>query len=108
MVERVDRGLKDELDIRGGLANEDVYVLDPCCGTGAYLVEVLSRVGHTLKEAGEDALVAQDIKQAVTERVFGFEILPCPCVVAHLQLGLLLQNLGAPLSDEVGRGRASI
>jgi hypothetical protein len=31
--------------------------------------------------------------------VFGFEILPAPFVVAHLQLGLLLQSLGAPLSD---------
>ena len=24
-----------------GLADPHVYVLDPCCGTGAYLVEVL-------------------------------------------------------------------
>jgi predicted helicase len=33
------------------------------------------------------------------DRVFGFEILPAPFVVAHLQLGLLLQSLGAPLSE---------
>ena len=33
------------------------------------------------------------------KRVFGFEILPAPFVVSHMQLGLLLQNLGAPLSD---------
>lgn len=102
MVERVDRALKDELKIEGGLADESVYVLDPCCGTGAYLVEVLSRVDRTLRESGEDALVAQDLKRAAAERVFGFEILPAPFVVAHLQLGLLLQNLGAPLSDEAG------
>ena len=31
-------------------------------------------------------------------RVFGFEILPAPFVVSHLQLGLLLQLLQAPLS----------
>jgi hypothetical protein len=30
MVERVDRALKEELDVKGGLANESVYVLDPC------------------------------------------------------------------------------
>lgn len=100
MVERVDRALKDELGIGAGLADEGVYVLDPCCGTGAYLVEVLSSIDRTLRETGEDALVAQDLKRAASERVFGFEILPAPFVVAHLQLGLLLQNLGAPLSDE--------
>jgi predicted helicase len=45
-------------------------------------------------------LTAQDIKRAACERVFGFELLPAPFVVAHLQLGLLLQKLGAPLSDD--------
>ena len=34
MVARVDKALKDDLDIPDGLAAENVYVLDPCCGTG--------------------------------------------------------------------------
>ena len=34
------------------------------------------------------------------ERVFGFEIMPAPFVVAHLQVGLTMQALGAPLSDD--------
>lgn len=33
--------------------------------------------------------------------MFGFEILPAPYVVAHLQLGLLLARLGAPLNESV-------
>ena len=37
MVARVDRALRDDLGIADGLAAENVYVLDPCCGTGAYL-----------------------------------------------------------------------
>jgi hypothetical protein len=74
-------------------------VLDPCCGTGAYLVEVLHKIHVTLKEKGADDLIADDLKRAAKERVFGFEILPAPFVVSHLQLGLLLQNLGAPLSE---------
>ena len=94
MVARVDRALKDDLDIPDGLASmircaflssfssrafrrsslrtfsssgfrsglrprffdrafsdplcaalaENVYVLDPCCGTGSYLAEVLRRI----------------------------------------------------------------
>ncbi|MCK9374773.1 MAG: N-6 DNA methylase [Syntrophobacterales bacterium] len=99
MVARVDTVLREELEIVDGLADPRVYVLDPCCGTGAYLVEVLKHIHATLKER-EDALTAQDLKAAALDRVFGFEILPAPFVVAHLQVGLLLQNLGAPLSEE--------
>ena len=102
MVERVDRVLREELGIADGLADPNVYVLDPCCGTGTYLVEVLGRIQRTLQEKGADALVAQDLKKAAMGRVFGFEILPAPFVISHLQLGLLLQNLGAPLSDPGG------
>jgi hypothetical protein len=100
MVERVDAVLRQELGLTDGLADKRVYVLDPCCGTGSYLVEVLDRIHRTLRERGEDALTASDLKEAAQKRVFGFEILPAPFVVSHLQLGLLLQNLGAPLSEK--------
>lgn len=100
MVARVDTVLREELGLADGLADPNVYVLDPCCGTGTYLIETLRRIAATLKEKGGDALVANDLKRAAKERVFGFEILPAPFVVAHLQLGLLLQHLGAPLADE--------
>ncbi len=97
MVRRVDAALRDELGIEDGLANENVVVLDPCCGTGAYLVEVLQQIARTLKGKGLGALEAAALKQAATQRLFGFEILPAPFVVAHLQLSLLLQQLGTGL-----------
>ena len=100
MVARVDTVLREELSIADGLADPRVYVLDPCCGTGAYLVEVLKHIHGTLTANRDDALVAHDLKNAARDRVFGFEILPAPFVVAHLQLGLLLANLGAPLAEE--------
>jgi len=99
-VARVDTVLREELDIPDGLADPRVFVLDPCCGTGAYLVEVLRKIGETLKASkGEDALAMLEIKEAAQNRVFGFEIMPAPFVVAHLQMGLLLQNLSVPLDD---------
>jgi len=99
-VTRVDTVLREELGIADGLADERVVVLDPCCGTGTYLVEVLKRIAKTLKAKSGDALLANDLKRAAMERVFGFEILPAPFVVAHLQLGLLLAHLGAPLGGD--------
>ncbi|MGH9942330.1 MAG: type ISP restriction/modification enzyme [Pyrinomonadaceae bacterium] len=104
MVERVDRGLREELSLPRGLADERVYVLDPCCGTGAYLVETLRRIKRTVDEEGTDALSANDLKKAAMYRVFGFEILPAPFVVAHMQLGLVLQQAGVPLGGDERAG----
>ena len=100
MVARVDRALKDDLGVAEGLTAENVYVLDPCCGTGAYLAEVLRRIAVNLKGQGLGALAGAGVKRAAAERVFGFEIMPAPFVVAHLQVGLTLQELGAPLADD--------
>jgi hypothetical protein len=100
MVSRIDTILRDELGRTDGLADKNVLILDPCCGTGAYLVEVIRRISETLADQGQDALAGRDLKSAAVGRVFGFEILPAPFVVAHMQLGLLLRNLGAPLDDE--------
>ena len=107
MVARVDRALKDDLDIPDGLATENVYVLDPCCGTGAYLAEVLRRIAANLQGRGLGALAGARVKQAALERVFGFEIMPAPFVVAHLQVGLTMQSLDAPLADD-GMERAGV
>ena len=107
MVARVDKALRDDLEIPDGLAAENVYVLDPCCGTGAYLAEVLRRIAANLEEQGLGALSGARVKQAAMERVFGFEIMPAPFVVAHLQVGLTLRELDAPLSDD-GTERAGV
>ena len=107
MVARVDKALKDDLGIADGLAGENVYVLDPCCGTGAYLAEVLRRIAANLDSKGLGALTGARVKQAATQRVFGFEIMPAPFVVAHLQVGLTMQELDAPLSED-GAERAGV
>lgn len=97
MVERVDMVLRSELGIEDGLADENVYVLDPCCGTGAYVVEVLRRIEKTLRAKNNDPLIGEDVKQAAEKRVFGFEIMSAPFVIAHWRVGELLADLNAPL-----------
>ena len=104
MVERIDQTLRSEFGIENGFADDRVVVLDPCVGTGSYLLAVLARIRDSLPD---DALAADDVKQAAMRRIFGFEILPAPFVVAHLQLGLLLDHLGAPL-DPSGRERVAV
>ena len=101
MVERVDHLLRTELNEPLGLASRNVQVLDPCCGTGAYLVEVLHRIERTLREqAGDDsAFVGADLRTAATTRIFGFEIMPAPFVIAHLQIAQLLEDARASLAS---------
>ena len=82
-------------------------MLDPCCGTGAYLAEVLRRIAANLQDRGLGALTGARVKQAALDRVFGFEIMPAPFVVAHLQVGLTMQDLDAPLAED-GDERAGV
>ena len=100
MVARVDRTLRDDLGITDGLAAENVYVLDPCCGTGAYLAEVLRRIAANLEGRGLGKLIGAHVKRAAMERVFGFEIMPAPFAVARLQVGVTMQELDASLDDD--------
>ena len=107
-VERVDRVLREELEIPDGLADPRVFVLDLCCGTAAYLVQVIRRIVQTIQEEKcEGVLSIMEAKNAAMNRVYGFELMPAPFVVAHLQMGLLLQSLGVPLDDAKGE-RAGI
>ncbi|MFZ1009046.1 MAG: type ISP restriction/modification enzyme [Candidatus Sulfotelmatobacter sp.] len=106
MVERVDHLLRTELDQPLGLASPAVRILDPCCGTGAYLTEVLHRIHRTLLEnAGDDtALVPNSLRSIALTRIFGFEIMPAPFVISHLQINSLLEGKGARLTDNQRAG----
>jgi hypothetical protein len=50
-----------------------------------------------LENAGDDtALVPDSLRTAALSRVFGFEIMPAPFVISHLQIASLLESAGAP------------
>jgi len=91
-------------------------VLDPATGTGTFLTACLRRISRTLlgfdPEDTEslpdpdtvDGLAAAEVRDAATTRLFGFELLPAPFVMAHLRLGLTLRELGVPLPPGVRAG----
>ena len=67
MVGRVDQLLRCELGIADGLADDQVFVLDPAAGTGSYLVEVARRIHQTLTEQGHGSLAAARVKRALQD-----------------------------------------
>jgi len=89
--------LRENYGIPDGLADPRVVVLDPCCGTGAYLVETLRIIYAHWKDTYGEAQAQLQTKAAAQTRLFGFELLPAPYVIAHLQIDLLLARFGAPL-----------
>lgn len=102
MVARVHQALVDDLGLKLGLADENVHVLDPCTGTGSFLVETIETIARVLAEHHGDEFVGEDAKAMALSRVHGFELLPAPFVIAHMQVGLALDRLGAPLDAKAG------
>ena len=100
MVGSIDAALRKDFNLRDGLADPQVVVLDPCCGTGAYLVETLKLIHRRFVDAYGEGQAALKIRDVATRRLFGFELLPAPYVVAHLQIDLLLTRWGATLDHE--------
>jgi hypothetical protein len=100
-VKKADQLLRHELHCPLGLADDRVVVLDPCCGTGAYLVEALLTIAETLKREGVGADLGEHLARAASHRIIGFEILTAPFVISHLQIHLMLAGMGAaPQSGE--------
>lgn len=97
MVGQVDNSLKNDLGIKEGLAAENVFILDPCCGTGGFITAVLEQIHKNLGSHGLGDALGDRVREAAQKRVFGFEIMPAPFVVAHLQVGLALSRLDAGL-----------
>jgi hypothetical protein len=90
------------LNCERGFADDRVVVLDPCCGTGAYLLEVLRCIAEQYTDEGEQALLGARLLEAFCGRIIGFELLTAPFVISQLQLYLILSELGAT-PDETKR-----
>ncbi len=97
-VKKIDTLLRTELGIRDGLADESVIVLDPCTGTSSYLLEAAKLIFERAR-ARRRGTAAARTKAAVRNRLIGFEIMPAPFVIAHLQMARLLSSLGSGLGE---------
>ncbi len=98
-IKKIDQLLQDELGLADGLADESVILLDPCTGTGSYILEAARVINERLKE-DEPNLAAARTKIAVQTRLFGFEIMPAPFVIAHLQMGRFTASCGSELAED--------
>lgn len=97
-VRLVDEVLKTKLGITDGYADENVVLLDPAAGTGAYPLAVIE---HTLEEArAYGAGMLPQIATRLANTTHAFEILVGPYAVAHLRISQAIQNAGGTLPDD--------
>ncbi|WP_428194445.1 N-6 DNA methylase [Deinococcus saxicola] len=91
--------LQTQLGIEGGLLDPRVTILDPATGTGGYLLELGQFMHGELQRRGTSRIGAR-LKDAFLSRIYGFELLPAPFAIVHLQLALMLAGWGAPLGKD--------
>jgi len=79
-----------------------VLILDPACGTGTFLFEIVNHIRDEFVRKGQSGAWSSYVREHLLSRLFGFELLMAPYAVAHLKLGL--QLAGQDLDE---RARAS-
>ncbi|MBU1338806.1 MAG: N-6 DNA methylase, partial [Acidobacteria bacterium] len=90
-----------------------VTILDPATGTATFLVEVIDVIFRFLKEKWKKQGIAEPQKHSLWNsyvskhllpRLFGYEIMMAPYVIAHLKIGIKLSETGYKFeSDERAR-----
>lgn len=101
IVRSVDWLLREKFGKKDGLADPSVLVLDPACGTGTFLYAVIKLIHERISAKGQYGAWSGYVRDNLLPRIFGFELLMAPYAVAHLKLGLLLQETGYDFgSDE--------
>ena len=66
----------------------NIRVLDPPCGSGAFLVHTLDRLAVLRQEAGEEGSIAQIRRRALTASIFGVDLNPMAVWLCELRLWL--------------------
>ncbi|MEL7562847.1 type ISP restriction/modification enzyme [Dehalogenimonas sp. 4OHTPN] len=94
IVRSVDHLLKTRFNKPTGLADDSVYILDPAVGTATFLYMVINEIHEAVVGAGQKGAWNDYVAKKLLPRLYGFELLMAPYAVAHLKLGLQLQETG--------------
>ena len=94
IVRSLDHIVKTRFNRPLGLADTNTLILDPAVGTATFLYFVIQQIHETLIAMGQAGAWNDYVKTNLLPRVFGFELLMAPYAVAHMKLGILLQETG--------------
>ncbi len=107
IVRSVDKILQTDFGLPKGLADSSkikikkgeteieshkLLILDPATGTGTFLYSVIKQIAKRFEK--NKGMWDGYVSEHLLPRIFGFELLVAPYSVAHLKLGLLLEETG--------------
>lgn len=123
IVRAVDDILKEDFDIKDGLADTEkievlkedpgkkkrtkvkehrVQILDPATGTGTFLDHTIKHI-YNSKFKGQEGLWQSYVDDDLLPRLHGFEILMASYAMAHLKLDITLAETGYDVSKGKGK-----
>jgi len=91
-----------------------VQILDPATGTGTFLIEVIDLIHKTLEskwkakgksETEIDQLWSYYVPKHLLPRLFGFELMMAPYVIAHMKISLKLAETRCYMSEVTKRAQ---
>jgi predicted helicase len=94
IVRSIDHLLKTRFNKPQGLADDKTLILDPAVGTATFLYVVINEIHEAMLSQKQKGMWNDYVAEKLLPRLFGFELLMAPYAVAHLKLGLLLQETG--------------
>jgi predicted helicase len=99
----VDELLKDKFNKPLGLADPEVEILEPACGTASFLLYIFRLIHQRFHDMEYRELFqskvgniswSKYVENHLLTRIYGFELLMAPYAIAHLKLSLFLQETG--------------
>lgn len=75
-----------------------VQILDPAVGTATFLNETIKYVHKSF--IGQEGRWASYVNDNLLKRLYGFELMMAPYTIAHLKLGMTLQETGVDKLNE--------
>ena len=93
IIKSIDEILKDKLNISDGIYGEEVHILDFAAGTGTFMLGAIERAFENAKQNGFAGVWENIVSDFILKRLYGFEFLIVPYVLAHFRIHEYLKDL---------------
>ena len=93
IIKSIDEILKDKLNIADGIYGEEVHILDFAAGTGTFMLGAIERAFENAKKNGIAGVWENIVSDFILRRLYGFEFLIVPYVLAHFRIHEYLKEL---------------
>ena len=100
IVRSLDYLLRNSFNMKLGLADDKALILDPATGTATFLANVVQCIYSTICAAYGEGAWPDYTEKRLLHRIFGFELLVAPYIIAHLKIGFVFEKLKADLPSD--------